>query len=247
MGRRYPLILDIYGLTPDSENVNAFGLNESGPGIENRQFYATRGFAVLRPDLEVHSGAPMRDVQAGVERAANAAIESGVADPDRLGIMGWSYGGYSVLSVLVASSRFKAAVSGAGFSDWITEYGQLSRDGTNFGISQAESSYGLGGSPWQRQSMYIRNSPLFYFNRLSTPILLIQGSSDSAVDHYNAALSFVSLRRLGKKVEYAEYNNSGHSPEDWRTADQADLLLRVTSWFERYMCPRKISAVGCGE
>lgn len=103
-GTRYPLILDVYGGSSPSTQVNRFGLGHGG--YTNGQMLATRGYAVLKPDAPQHLGTPMVDLAKSILPGVNRLIEMGIADPDRLGVWGQSYGGYTTLSLLVQSKRF---------------------------------------------------------------------------------------------------------------------------------------------
>src|SRR5262249_44693679 len=128
-GKSYPLIVKVYGGSEISNDLNRFGYAVAP--FENLQIFATRGYAILLADSQVNVGSPMVDLMKTVMPGINKVVEMGVADPDRIGVTGHSYGGYSTLSLLVQSPRFKAAVMRAGMGDLIGGYGQLSPDGTN--------------------------------------------------------------------------------------------------------------------
>jgi len=93
----------------------------------------------------------------------------------------------------------------------------------------------MGGTPWDVRDRYIANSPVFFFDRVQTPLLIIQGAEDTTVAPYLGDEVFVDLRRLGKDVEYAKYEGEGHSPLNWRYANQVDLCNRVIAWFDKYL------------
>lgn len=97
----------------------------------------------------------------------------------------------------------------------------------------------MGGSPWEYRHRYIENSPVFYLDRVTTPLLLIQGAKDTAP--WLADQMFSSLRRLGKRVEYARYAGEGHWQGTWSLANQRDYLNRMIDWFDHYLKgePRK--------
>jgi dipeptidyl aminopeptidase/acylaminoacyl peptidase len=164
------------------------------------------------------------------------AVELGVADPKRIGVTGHSYGGYSTLSLIVQSPRFKAAVMRAGLGDLIAGYGQLSPDGTNYGLAWSESGQGrMGGSPWEFRERYLENSPILYLDRVQTPLLIIHGKDDRAVPSYLADEVFTGLRRLGKTVTYVRYEGEDHWEGTWGRANQVDVLKRVLGWFDRHL------------
>ena len=233
-GTRYPLVVVVYGGSAVSNNLNRFGF--AAAPVENLQPLATRGYAVLLADSKLNVGTPMVDLMKSVMPGIDKAVEAGVADPARIGVIGHSYGGYSTLALIAQSPRFKAAVMRAGTGDLIGSYGQLSPDGTNYGLPWAENGQGrMGGSPWEYRERYIENSPFFYLDRVRTPLLIIHGAEDHAVAPFLADQIFVALRRLGQTVTYARYGGEGHWEGVWSYADQIDYANRVIAWFDRYL------------
>ncbi len=232
-GNRYPLLVWVYGGDQGSDYIGQFGLL---PGVFNLQLFATRGYAVLFPDIPQHLGTPMADLAKAVLPGINKVIEMGIADENRVGVLGHSYGGYSVLSLLVQSRRFKAAATIDGPGDLISFYGEMGEDGTAYGTGVVEGGQGLlGGSPWEFRDRYIENSPVFCFDRIDTPLLIVHGTADFEVAPFLSDEVFVDLRRLGKRVEYAKYFGEGHVPSDWSHADQSDFWNRILRWFHTYL------------
>jgi dipeptidyl aminopeptidase/acylaminoacyl peptidase len=230
-GTRYPLIVWVYGGSFLSNDLDHFGLISRGPF--NMQLFATRGYAVLLPDAPLHAGTPMLDLAKTVLPGVNKVIEMGIADPDRLGVIGHSYGGYSTLALIVQTNRFKAAIEVSGFGSLFGLYGEMDKSGDTFGIPVVESGQGLmGGTPWQSHLEYVQNSPLFDLDRVQTPLLVVQGEKDKFVQSFLADELFVDLRRLGKEVEYAKYSGEGHSPPYWSQANQMDFCTRMLAWFD---------------
>lgn len=237
-GKRYPLIVSVYGGGRRSDRLGYFGL---GVGVFNLQFLATRGYAVLLPDAPQEMGTPMMDLVKTVLPGVDRVIEIGVADPERLGVMGHSYGGYSALALIVHTKRFKAALMSAGFGNLLAMYGEMAEDGSAYGTSVLEKGQGLmGGAPWEFRERYIENSPIFYLNRIQTPLLIIHGGADRSIDPFLAAEVFVGLRRLGKEVEFAKYKGEGHDPLTWSNANQMDFCNRMIAWFDRHLKTRTV-------
>ncbi|MFT3792971.1 MAG: prolyl oligopeptidase family serine peptidase [Rudaea sp.] len=242
-GKPYPLIVKIYGGSHDSpgwtsvNTLNTFGLrgiNSLTLPYENLHMFATRGYAVLYADTEARVGTPMSDIAASLLPGVDKLISEKVADPERLGIMGHSYGGYGVLSVLVQSGRFRAAVVSAGIGNLIESYGGMSPAGVGWRIGWVEGAQGrMGGSLWSVRDRYIANSPLFFLDRVTTPVLLIQGTADTAVAAHESDEVYLSLRRLGKEATYIKYSGEGHSISG--TEDMRDMIDRMTEWFDRYL------------
>lgn len=233
-GTRYPLIVWIYGGALQSQNLDRFGLAYSGP--LNMQLLASRGYAVFLPDAPQQLGSPMFDLAKTVLPGINKVIELGIADPDRLAIAGHSYGGYCVLSLLVQTTRFRAAIMLGGTGSLLSAYGQLGEDGTALGVSIQETGQGLmGTTPWNVRDRYIENSPMFYLDRIGTPLLIAAGMHDTTTPPYLTDEVFVGLRRLNKEVEYVKYRGEGHSPISWQYEDQTDLCSRMLGWLDAHL------------
>ena len=235
-GEGYPLVVWVYGGDRGGDRVNRFGLE--GPGINNLQLLATRGYAVLFPDAPFQKEISMQDLAKTVLPGVDRAIEMGIADPERLGIMGHSYGGYCALALIAQTIRFKAAVSSGGYGNWIGKYGHMRRDGSTYGETT------LGGTPWQSQDRYIENSPVFHLDRIQTPLLLLHGELDNAVPSFLADEIFVGLRNLGKWVMYAKYEGEGHAPVDWEYANQVDYWNRIITMFDNFLKPHDKAEAG---
>ena len=235
-GHKYPLIVEIYGGDPESRWGNQFSATSS-EGIENMQLFATRGYAAFVPDTFMGTDAPMLDLYKSLIPGIEKVVATGIADENAIGIMGHSYGAYSVYSLLVQTRRFRAAVALSGTGNLISNYGEMDPSGFPTGIAWAEKSQGrMGDSPWKVRDKYIENSPFFYLDRVETPILIAHGGSDWHPAYEDREI-FVGLRRLGKTAEYAEYRGGGHRIGGWSYANQLDLTNRVITWFDKYLVP----------
>jgi dipeptidyl aminopeptidase/acylaminoacyl peptidase len=234
-GTRYPLVVLVYGGATISDSLEVFGGFQRAMPYLNLQLLASRGYAVLMPDAPQHTGSPMLDLAKTVLPGVNRVVDLGIADPERLGVMGHSYGGYSTLSLLVQTNRFKAALAVSGMADLIGLYGEMDRNGIAFGTSSECGQELMGGSPWQFRDRYIENSPVFYLDRIETPLLLAHGTEDSAFASFLADEVFVGLRRLGKVVEYARYQSEDHIFTAY--PNKLDFSNRMIAWFEHYLKP----------
>ena len=229
---RYPLVVWVYGGSMLSANVNRYG--GSGNEHYNLHLFSSRGYAVLLPDTPLTVGTTLQDLAKTVLPAVDKTIEMGIADPDRLGVMGASYGGYSTLALIVQTERFKAAVMDVGFGNLTSMYGAMLKNGASLGISWAEEGQGrMGGPPWQFPERYVQNSPAFFLNKIQTPLLISQGGMD--VSPFQADEIFVGLRRLGKKVVYVRYEYEGHGVE--HPSNRIDYWNRILNWFESHLRP----------
>jgi dipeptidyl aminopeptidase/acylaminoacyl peptidase len=231
-GQKYPLIVWVYPGALLSNDRDQFGFGER-LGPLNMQLFATRGYVVLFPDAIDKAGDRMRSLAKSVLPGINKVIELGIADPQRVGLMGHSQGGFAALALLVQSNRFKAAIVADGWGDSTSWYGVMYPDGTGYQYGQAERQ--LGGAPWQYPLTYLENSPVYYLDKVETPLLLVHGTEDGDLPSFLADEIFSDLRRLGKQVEYAKYEGQPHVPIDWTYANQVDLANRVIQWFAAHL------------
>jgi dipeptidyl aminopeptidase/acylaminoacyl peptidase len=201
-GMRVPLVVWVYGGAMGSNSVNRFGLTGMNPTF-NMHILATRGYAVLYPDAPVRPGMPMADLLRTVMPGVDNAIEQGFADPDRLAVMGQSYGSFSTLALITQTTRFKAAVITAAVlhPDLVADY-----LGSTGYYEQGQGN--MGGSVWEFPDRYVENSPIYRFDRIETPLLIGQGERDG--DLVPAEAIFAALQRLEKPVEYRLYAGEGH-------------------------------------
>jgi dipeptidyl aminopeptidase/acylaminoacyl peptidase len=201
-GTRVPLVVYVYGGDNGSRFINRFGFSGDLPTF-NMHLLATRGFAVLYPDAPLEQGKTMTDIVRTVMPGVDAAIAQGYADPDRLAVMGQSYGSFNTLSIITQTNRFKAAVITAAVvhPDLVADYLQS--------MGYYEHGQGnMGGTIWEQRDRYIQNSPLFHFDKIETPLLIGQGEKDGDLEPSEAI--YVALERLGKPVEYRVYQGEGH-------------------------------------
>ena len=235
-GSEYPLVVWVYSGSYLSTFLYRFGVEagDSRGASLNLQVLAAHGYAVLIPDAPVNVGTPKLDLLKTVMPAIDRVIDLGVADPDRIGIMGHSYGGYSTLVLLEQTRRFKAAVDYAGISDLVSYYGWMQPDGEADSTGYLEAGQGgMGGTPWEFRNRYIENSPFFYLDRIETPLLIIQGEADTAVPYRQSDEVFVGLRRLNKEAQYVTYAGEPHVLADPNNI--VDYWNRVLSWFDKYL------------
>jgi dipeptidyl aminopeptidase/acylaminoacyl peptidase len=231
-GERYPLVVYPYPLQSRSNDLNVFGVE--GAGVENMQLLATRGFAVLAPDVPPFDWKDqMRDLASIIQRGADRVIELGIADSTRLGIMGHSWGGYTTLAMIVQTNRFGAAVMRGGIGDHVSTTAILQRAGFAYGLQLEEMFF--GGAPWDVPELYHKNSPIYLLDRVRTPLLIIHGEGETTVPVFLADQVFAGLQRLGKEVEFARYPNENHNESRWTHAHQRDYVTRMIGWFETHL------------
>ena len=230
--RPYPLIVYLYPGWLLSNNLNIFGLGTLSFG--NAQLLASRGFCVLCPDMTGSRYDILADITPVVMAAVNRIIETGIADPDKLGLMGHSAGGYCVNVLVTQTDQFAAAVSTAGSADAISSYGYFWINGRTHRQREQETIY--EGAPWEVPEKYVENSPIFYLDKVNTPLLLIHGVLDETVGWHQSGEMFAGLRRLGKETVLVLYRDEGHNiGMGWSPNNTLDLWHRMIDWFEKYL------------
>lgn len=232
-GKRYPLIAWIYPGLNLSNDVYKFGF---GTFLINFQLLANRGYAVLGIDIPLHTNEPLKEIQGFVLPTVDKVIEMGIADPNRLGIIGYSYGGYGTVGVISHTTRFKAAVAGGGPYNLISHYTWLHKDGRNSGIGWVEGGQGrMSGSLWEYRQQYIDNSPIFHLEKVETPILIYCGDNIDSRDFAQSGELFSGLRRLNKTATLVYYPGESHGLPTWQPENRIDSWERFLSWFDKYL------------
>jgi dipeptidyl aminopeptidase/acylaminoacyl peptidase len=227
-GTRVPLLVELHG-GPTGVSLENFPTGRTYP----TQVFLQKGIAVFSPNFRgsCNFGAEFRlknalsqgigdfdDVMTGID----TLVKQGIADPDRLGVMGWSYGGYLSGNVITKTNRFKAASVGAPAVDWTTYYGEFD------GSKEVLWTY-FGGTPWEVPENYIRHSSRTGLKNIKTPTLLQVGSED--INHNHEI--YQALTDLNVPVEYVEYPREGHGIVE--PAHQRDLMERNLRWFTKWL------------
>jgi dipeptidyl aminopeptidase/acylaminoacyl peptidase len=142
--------------------------------------------------------------------------------------MGHSYGGYSVVALITRTVRFRAALAS---TPWGINMTSIYKD--HIGWCETGQAR-LNGTPWDQRDAYIENSPFFYLDRVTTPLLLVCGTGDPAAVE-QAEETFAALRRLGRRVELRLYEGEGHGPSGWSSEALSDMWTRGIEWFHGYL------------
>ncbi len=232
--QKVPLLLRIHG-GPNGQDAHAFQFE--------RQFFAAHGYAVLQVNYRGSAGRGMEysqsifadwghkevaDLLAGVDHV----IAMGVADPDRLGIGGWSYGGILTDYTIASDTRFKAAISGAGSANQIAMYG----------VDQYTYQYDNEiGAPWKNPEAWIKISyPFFKADRIRTPTLFMGGDKDFNVPIIGGEQMYQALQTLKVPTELVVYPGQFHGFT--RPSFIRDRYERYLAWYDKYLKPAQIAA-----
>jgi dipeptidyl aminopeptidase/acylaminoacyl peptidase len=239
-GTKVPLLLRIHG-GPNGQDGHSFNFE--------RQFFAANGYAVLNVNYRGSAGRGQKysraiaadwghyeveDLQAGVDHV----IKMGIADPNALGVGGWSYGGILTDYMIASDTRFKAATSGAGTAFTVAFYG------TDQYILQYDYEI---GPPWTKEGWetYVKISyPFLHADRIKTPTIFFGGERDFNVPVQGGQQMYQALRSLGIDTQLVIYPNENHGIS--RPSYVRDRYERYLAWYDKYLKGKAAPATGAG-
>jgi dipeptidyl aminopeptidase/acylaminoacyl peptidase len=231
-GERVPLVLNVHG-----GPSGVFGQSFTGaPGIYMIQSFAQAGYAVLRPNPRGSTGygrdfryanvadwgyGDMDDLMAGVDHV----IEMGVADPDRLLLMGWSYGGYMTSFAVTRTDRFKAASMGAGLPNLVSMV-------TTTDIQEYLAAH-MGAEFWEDFEAYEKHSAIYRIANVTTPTQVIHGANDVRVPFTQGQEFYRALQRRGVDTEMLILPRTPHGPQEPKLL--MEVTPRILTWFAKHL------------
>jgi dipeptidyl aminopeptidase/acylaminoacyl peptidase len=229
--KKYPLIVEVHG-GPASAVLARWG---GGGGLSATAFSAL-GYFVLQPNPrgsygqgEAFTQANRKDFGYGDLRDILAGVDTVLAkypvDPNRVGLTGWSYGGFMSMFAVTQTQRFKAVVAGAGISDWESYYGENS-------IDQWMIPY-FGASVYDDAAVYAKSSAITFIKRAKTPALVVVGDRDGECPAPQSFEFWHALRDQHVPTQLVVYPNEGHGFVD--PAHRRDVMYRAVEWFEKYL------------
>jgi len=230
--KKYPLIVVAHG------GPAAAAMPRWSTGAMSAAAFSALGYFVLEPNPRGSFGqgeeftqanredfgyGDLRDILAGVDKAeASYSI-----DPNRVGLIGWSYGGFMTMFAVTQTQRFKAAVAGAGISDWQSYYGENS-------IDQWMTPY-FGAPVYDDPAVYAKSSAINFIRQARTPTLVVVGERDGECPAPQSFEFWHALRARHVPTRLVVYPNEGHMFTD--PAHQRDVMARAAEWFARYLTP----------
>ncbi len=233
-GKMYPLLIMLHGGPAARWAQFFFGSFNYQP----IPVFSSQGYAILRPNIRGSTGygadfrkanigdwggMDYKDVLAGVDHV----VDMGVADPDRMGVLGWSYGGYMTSWIITQSNRFKAACVGAGVTNLISYAGT--------GLPDFLSNY-LSATFWDNPNLYLSSSPMMQVKNISTPTMIQHGTNDPVVPVTQGMELYAALQKLCIPSKMQQYPAIGHGeindPKVYMDIWKSDL-----EWFNTYVPP----------
>ncbi len=230
-GKQYPVLVYFYRFF--SQRLHQF--NE--PVVNHRPsfpLYASNGYAVFLPDVRFEIGRPGFATTKSLVPGVKKLIDMGIADPDAIGLHGHSWSGYSSAFVVTQTDIFKALVTGAPVSNMTSAYSGI-RYGSGlarqFQYEQSQSR--IGGSLWEYPERYIENSPVFFANRINTPMLIQFGDEDEAVPWTQGIELYLAMRRLEKPAVFLQYEGEPHHLKQY--ANKLDYSIKMKEFFDHFL------------
>jgi len=230
--KKYPMVTYFYERMSD-------GLHTHYAPVPHRSrinftFYTSRGYLVFVPDIVYREGYPGESAMHAVIPGILSLLERGYIDPDRLGVQGHSWGGYQISYMVTRTDIFKAAIAGAPVANMTSAYGGIRwQTGLSRQFQYERTQSRLGDNLWNAPIRYIENSPLFWLDRVETPLLIMHNDQDGHVPWYQGIELFMGLRRLEKPTWLINYNDEPHWPTT--AANKIDWNIRMQQYFDHYL------------
>lgn len=231
--KKYPML--VYFYERYSDDLHRHYVPKPIRSVINFSYYASNGYVIFIPDIKYETGYPGQSAFNCIISGTQAMVDRyPFIDRTKLGIQGQSWGGYQTAFLVTQTNMFAAAMAGAPVSNMTSAYGGI-RWGS--GISRAfqyeQTQSRIGASLWEDLPLYLANSPLFFADRVETPLLIMHNDNDGAVPWYQGIELFNALRRLNKPVWMLVYNGAPHNLK--RRADCEDLTVRMQQFFDHYL------------
>ncbi len=230
--KKYPMIVYFYDRS--SDELNSHFKPQPSWSIIQRTYCVSNGYLVFIPDIVYKIGFPGESAYNSILPGVSSLIAKGFVDEKNIGIQGQSWGGYQTAYIITRSNLFKAAGAGAAVVNMTSAYGGI-RWGTGLSrMFQYEHSQSrIGGTLWQKPMYYIENSPLFFADKIQTPVLIMQNDKDDAVPWYQGIEFYMALRRLQKPVWMLVYNEEVHNLQ--QRQNREDYNVRLMQFFDYYL------------
>ena len=230
--KKYPVMMYFY--ERHSDNLYRYMPPAPSASIINIPFFCSRDYIVFTPDIHYTVGQPGQDAYNSIVAGAEALAKNNWVDKDNMAIQGQSWGGYQVAYLVTQTNMFKAAGAGAPVSNMTSAYGGIRwESGSSRQIQYEKGQSRLGTTLSESLQTYIDNSPLFFADRVNTPLLIMHNDDDGAVPWYQGIELFMALRRLGKPVWMLQYNKEAHNLKERR--NKKDLSIRLQQFFDHYL------------
>lgn len=230
--KKYPVIFYYYERM--SDGLNAYLKPQILPNgcTIDIPTYVSNGYLVFTPDIRYTVGDPMQGTYNAVVSAASYICQFPFVNEKKLGLQGCSFGGIQTNYLVTHTNLFAAACSASGTFNFISHYGSVAENGGSIQNFFETGQPRMGASLWDVPDQYIKNSPIFRADKVTTPFLMMHTTRDGICPFANAVEFFSALRRLGKKVWMLEYTDGNHG---LRNKSAVDFSRRMSQFFDHYL------------
>ena len=231
--KKYPMI--VYFYERSSDGLHLHQVPSPSRSTINRSYYVSNGYIIFVPDIRYRIGYPGQSAYDAIVSGTKAMLNRyDFIDRDRLALQGQSWAGYQIAWLITRTDLFRAAMAGAPVSNMISAYGGIRWVTGMSRIYQYEETQSrIGGTIWDKTLRYIENSPVFFADRVNTPLLMMHNDADGAVPWTQGIEYFMALRRLDKPVWMLNYNDEAHNLT--RRPNMVDLSIRMQQFFDHYL------------
>ena len=230
--QQYPLLVYFYERM--SDGLYTWRTPRPGSSSVSVPFYVSRGYVMFVPDIPYEIGYPGESALDAVVPGVLGLLDEGFVDRDRIGVQGHSWGGYQIAYMITKTDLFAAAEAGAPVSNMTSAYGGIRwQTGMSRMFQYERTQSRIGATLWEATAEYLHNSPLFFADKIRTPVLMMHNDDDGAVPWYQGIELFVALRRLQKPAWLLNYNGEGHGLR--RDANRKDWAVRMQQFFDHYL------------
>ena len=224
----------VYFYERNSDNLHTYYTPAAGRSIINHSFYVSRGYVVFIPDIPYKTGEPGPSAANAILPGVKSIVKQGFINPEKIGMQGHSWGGYQTAYLVTQTDMFACAESGAPVSNMTSAYGGIRWSSGMSRMFQYERTQSrIGADLWSARDKYIANSPVFFADKINTPLLILHNDKDGAVPWYQGIELFVALRRLEQPAWLLNYNGDPH----WVMSDanRKDFAIRMQQFFDFYL------------
>ena len=230
--KKYPVIFYFY--ERDADGLYGYRAPAPSASTVNVPWFVSNEYLIFDPNIYYKDGEPGNSAYNSVVSAAKYLSKMPWVDSTRMAIQGQSWGGYQVSYLVTKTNIFKAAWAGAPVANMTSAYGGIRwGSGLNRQFQYEHTQSRIGATLWQRQDLYLKNSPLFAADKITTPLVIMHNDADGSVPWYQGIEFFTALRRLNKKVWLLEYNGEDHNLVERK--NRKDLSVRLGQFFDYYL------------
>ncbi|MCC6245815.1 MAG: S9 family peptidase [Gemmatimonadaceae bacterium] len=232
-GKRYPMVVEFYEIMSNTHHVFSVPAYNNSVQLAT---YASNGYLVFQPDIVYEIGKPGSSAVDCMTAAVKQVIALGYADPKRIGLHGHSWSGYQSSYIVTQTDMFAAVVTGAPPTNLVSFYNELYKSSGTVqqGITTVgQVRMGANVTPWNAHNLYEDQSPIFHVRNIKTPLMILHGMEDGAVDYVEGLQFFNAARKNGKQVILLSYPGEAHNLTN--RDNQKDFSTRMKQFFDHHL------------